>query len=262
MDLEIIGLIPAGGKGSRIAPIPCSKEVFPIGFYESNNNNGPRPKVVSHYLLENLKEANIKNAMFVIKKGKWDIPSYFGDGSVIDMNLAYVTANEPYGHPFTIQKAFPFVKDKIIAFGYPDIMIKPKTAYSQLVNHLQSNPQTDVVLGLFPVADTEKWDMVELSENKVTNIQLKPTGKGLEYTWTIAIWKPSFTAFMSDCLEKISKEYKTHPKKNQEVILDHLFIEAIKKDMQIEGVRFKEGECLDIGTPEDLKKAIIRNSNQ
>ena len=50
---DIIGLLPASGKTSRIAPLPCGKELYPIGFRSVDRKGSVRPKVVSHYLLEN-----------------------------------------------------------------------------------------------------------------------------------------------------------------------------------------------------------------
>ncbi len=45
---EIIGLIPAAGQATRLAPLPCSKELYPIGL----ERGGARPKVVCEYLLD------------------------------------------------------------------------------------------------------------------------------------------------------------------------------------------------------------------
>jgi glucose-1-phosphate thymidylyltransferase len=86
---EVIGLIPAAGLASRLSPLPCSKELFPIGFKASSRGHNLNPKVVCHYLLEKMRLAGITNAYIVIREGKWDIPAYFGDGSILDMHLAY-----------------------------------------------------------------------------------------------------------------------------------------------------------------------------
>jgi len=29
---EVVGIIPASGRATRIAPLPCSKELYPVGF--------------------------------------------------------------------------------------------------------------------------------------------------------------------------------------------------------------------------------------
>jgi glucose-1-phosphate thymidylyltransferase len=71
---EVVGLVPAAGQGKRIAPLPLSKELFPIGFQVIDGEKTPQPKVVSHYLLEKFRYAGITKAFIVIREGKWDIP--------------------------------------------------------------------------------------------------------------------------------------------------------------------------------------------
>ena len=77
-ERQVVGLVPAAGSGKRIAPLPCSKELFPIGFQLANGKSEPRAKVVSQYLLEKFRIAGITTAYIVLRKGKWDIPAYFG----------------------------------------------------------------------------------------------------------------------------------------------------------------------------------------
>lgn len=119
---DTIGLLPAGGTASRLSPLPCSKELYPVGFGHFNQGQRLRPKVVCHYLLEKLRIANITRAYIVIREGKWDIPAYFRDGKILDMNLAYLIMDLPFGVPFTLDQAYPFLKDAIVAFGHPDVI--------------------------------------------------------------------------------------------------------------------------------------------
>ena len=79
---EVVGLIPAGGEATRIAPLPCSKEVYPIGLRHMNEECRVVPKVVCHYLLEKMRVAGIKKAYIVLRDGKWDIPAYLRDGAL------------------------------------------------------------------------------------------------------------------------------------------------------------------------------------
>ena len=39
---EIIGVIPAAGRATRLGPLPCSKELFPVGFQNTDGNAGIR----------------------------------------------------------------------------------------------------------------------------------------------------------------------------------------------------------------------------
>ena len=84
VQLEVIGLIPAGGQASRISPLPCSKELYPIGFRHVDGDHSLRPKVTCHYLLERMRSAGITKAYIVLREGKWDIPAYLRDGAMSD----------------------------------------------------------------------------------------------------------------------------------------------------------------------------------
>ena len=146
---NVIGLIPAAGQAKRISPLPCSKELYPVGFWRSRDEKNARPKVACHYLLEKMRSAGITRAYIVLRQGKWDIPAYLQDGAIADMHLAYLMLGLPYGVPYTLDQAYPFVRDEIIAFGFPDILFRPDSAFSRLLSH-QDSGQADVTLGLFP----------------------------------------------------------------------------------------------------------------
>ncbi len=114
--VECVGLIPAGGKAERISPLPCSKEIFPVGFGDIRQKGQKRPKVAAHYLLEKMRLAGAEKAYFVLAKGKWDIPAYFGNGALVNMALGYLMTDLPYGVPFTIDSAFSFIKNKQVFY--------------------------------------------------------------------------------------------------------------------------------------------------
>src|SRR5437764_12541991 len=84
--LPLVGLIPAAGRAERLGPLPCSKELLPIGFRETPR--GPAPKVAGHYLLERFRAAGVRRAFLVLHESKWDIPRYFGTGEIADLALA------------------------------------------------------------------------------------------------------------------------------------------------------------------------------
>src|SRR5262245_66287353 len=87
--MPLLGLIPAAGRAPRCGPLPCSKELLPIGFRETPQ--GPVPKVVGHYLLERFRAGGIRRAFMVIHESKGDIPRYFGSGEIADVALAYLS---------------------------------------------------------------------------------------------------------------------------------------------------------------------------
>lgn len=37
---DMVGLIPAAGNATRLQPLPCSKEIFPVGFHRATWTSG------------------------------------------------------------------------------------------------------------------------------------------------------------------------------------------------------------------------------
>jgi glucose-1-phosphate thymidylyltransferase len=257
--MEIIGLIPAGGQATRLGKIPCSKEIYPLYRRKSANEESANIKVISEYLINSYRIAGINNIYFILRKGKWDIPSYYGDGSDLEVNISYLIMNLPYGTPFTLDQAYPFTKDKFIALGYPDIMVEPAEAYIKIKEKI-SETKADVVLGLFPVDNYLNWDMVEFdSQGKIKNIMIKQDRPDLKYGWTIAIWNPSFWEFMHEYIQNIISrggdgKVMIEGQMFRELYPGDIFIEAIEAGLNIDSVIFEEGRCIDIGDPENIGK--------
>lgn len=258
---EIVGLLPAAGQATRIAPLPCSKELYPIGFRTVEGGNGLRPKVVCHYLLEKMRLAGITKAYIVLRKGKWDIPAYLGDGTMLDMHLAYLVMRLPFGAPYTLDQACPFAQDAVVAFGFPDIVFQPDDAFVRLLSH-QATTHADVVLGLFPTDQSQRMDMVELDDDgRVRQIVIKPSQTNLRYTWIIAVWTPIFTRFMhrylaaSQDADQRGGAIATAPEQREWFVGD-VIQAAIDNDLRVEAVPFPGGTCLDIGTPDNLAKVV------
>lgn len=264
VDLQrIIGLVPAAGQGSRISPLPMSKELFPIGF-QNLADKGLRPKVVCQYLLEAMGKAGVQESFMILRPGKWDIPGYLGDGSQLNMRLAYLTVHVPFGVPFSLNQAYPFVKDAIVAMGFPDLLFSPADAYVQLIDRLQTT-QADVVLGLFPTDQPDKVGLVDFDQDGVVlGIYEKSQLTHLPYMWAIAVWRPSFTEFLHRFVEAKRKALigdqspmliKEMPAYTETPIGD-VVVSAIANNLRVEAIPFEAGQYLDIGTPENLLNAV------
>jgi glucose-1-phosphate thymidylyltransferase len=252
-QLEVIGLLPAGGQATRLAPLPVSKELYPIGFTAIAPDGTPRPKVVAHYLLEKMRRAGIRKAFFVLKPGKWDIPSYFGDGTWLDMHLGYLTVHVPHGVPYTLNQAYPFVQGALVALGFPDILFQPEDSYQQVLAR-QAATQADVVLGLFPTEQFQKAGMVDFdATGRVVQIIEKPQATNLRYMWAIAVWAPTFTQFLHDYLIEFNAKRQTPVR---ELPIGDVIQAAIDQGLRVEAEVFPKGTYLDIGTPNDLRRAV------
>jgi len=258
---QVVGLVPAAGSGKRIAPLPCSKEIFPIGIQEVNSNLEPRAKVASHYLLEKFRIAGITTAYIVLREGKWDIPAYFGYGAMLDMCLAYLVITDSCGPPDTLDRAYPFVQNKFIAFGFPDILFTPDDVFGQLLQQ-QLSTNADVVLGLYPALDHRLMDMIRVDAGgRVTELVLKPAQTDLHYGWICAVWAPTFTKFLHDFVP--SDEARQYQREGGHQIdpqgdlpVGAVIQAAIRQGIRVDGVTFPTGTYIDIGTPGNLAKAL------
>lgn len=258
MNDDVIGLIPAAGLASRLVALPCSKEVCPIGYWAGSKDAAKNLRVAGDFLLERMRVAGIKKAFFVIRKGKWDIPEYFGDGESSGLHLAYLMMRLPYGSPYTLDQAWPFVQGNLIALGFPDIIFEPVDAYVHLLVH-QRKTEADVVLGLFPSEQPHKMDMVVTdTSGNVQRIDIKPQETALKYSWMIAVWNFNFTRFMHMFLEQKYQRIAGACRctDGKETYVGEIIQAAIEAGLRVESETFSSGRCVDLGTPEDLSRAI------
>lgn len=256
-DVELIGLIPAAGQATRISPSPCSKEIFPVGFRTDAKTGTLRPKVVSHYLLEKMRLAGVMRAYLILRSGKWDIPAYFGDGSMLDMSLAYLMVGQSFGPPYTLDQAYVFVRDSLVAFGFPDILFTPEDAFAQLIAR-QKASKADMVLGLFPAHMPQKMDMVEVDKKgRVQSLVIKPPQTTLSFTWIMAVWTPVFTSFLHHYLAVLNQPAGLAPTLiPSELTMGHIIQAAVAESLRVDGVTFPKDRYADIGTPEDLSRVF------
>jgi glucose-1-phosphate thymidylyltransferase len=251
-EQEVVGLIPAGGQASRIAPLPCSKEVYPVGFRTVDDGRGSRPKVVAHYLLEKMRFAGISKAYIVLRPGKWDIPAYFGDGSMLEMQLAYLILGAPFGVPFTLDQAHSFVRNATVAFGFPDILFESENPFGTLLER-QSRSGADITLGLCPATHSlSREDRVEVNDaGEVQDIVLNPPESTLAHSWMIAVWKPTFTHFLHQFVQsRLNSAFQA------ELSAGYAIQAGMQAGLRAEGVLVSDAPYVDVGTPDGLNRAL------
>lgn len=254
---KLVGIIPAAGNASRIAPIPCSKEIFPIGFQTNSGNSQLR--VASSYLFESFCEAGAKEIYMIIRKGKWDIPEYLGIGKKSEYSLAYLVTDPTEGTHYTIDLAYEFIKDRTVLLGFPDILFKPRNAFVSLLEK-QKQTGAEIVLGLYKTTNHRKADMVDFDDQgRVRSIVIKPDQTHLVYAWTIAVWTPAFTAYLHEIVTDIDKGKHSISGQNGEIFIGDVIQAAIRRGMNVQAVLFPDGKFLDIGTVADLK-SVLNNS--
>lgn len=251
---DVVGLIPCGGHATRIAPLPCSKEVFPVGFRRTPDGS-LRPKVVSHYLLEKMHQGGVRRAFFILRNGKWDIPRYYGNGAAVGMDLGYLVTGRPYGPPYTLDEAYPFVRDARVALGFPDILFGPRDAFARALERLTIT-RADLVLVLCRVSDIPISDMVAVDRaGRVRELVIKPAKTKLKFGWVFAVWTPKFTEFMHEYLT-VPRTAAEQPnaKLPAELTVGDVIQAAVRDGLSTQSVTFPRRSYLDIGTPEGLNR--------
>lgn len=244
---DILALIPAAGRAERLGPLPCSKELLPIGFRETPR--GPAPKVACHYLLERFRAAGIRKVLMVLHESKWDVPRYLGTGEIADVSLAYVVIPGSRSVPETLDRAFPFSEGSLVALGFPDVLFEPADAYARLIER-QAATGADLVLGLFPTARFHTTDMVELgADGRVVRVEVRPLSTTLRYNWLLAVWSPVFTRFLHEAV-------RSDPAGEGELQIGAIVQAAVAAGLNVQGVEFPDGSYRDIGTPEELAAAV------
>lgn len=250
---QLVGVVPAAGRATRSAPLPCSKEIFPVGFWEgTGESRSPAPKPACAYLLEAMRVAGARRVMVGLGPEKWDIPACLGDGALYDLALAYTVVADSPGVPWTVSAALHFVSGARVVFGFPDIVFAPVDALAR-VEQRQRESGADVALGLFPAQGPEKMDMVAVDgKGSVHEIVIKPKATDLKYAWILAVWTPAFSVFLDTCLRRGDMLSDSA----SEVHVGAVLQAALTQGWSIEGVVVPDGQYYDIGTPAELAEAV------
>ncbi len=246
-----VAIIPAAGKGSRLSPFPCPKELFPVGYQDIkiDGKTEKRPKVISQYLVENLVAAGAERIFIILGEGKHDIMRYYGDGKRFGTNITYLYQEELCGMPAAIDLARCWMKEDTVLFGMPDTIIEPRDNFETLLRY-HHEQQAVLTLGLFPTDNPTKFGMVELDDNaNVTHTIDKPKATNLENMWGTACWSPEFTQLIDEFLNK-------NAYRGQEIVLGDVFDYALELKLKVKGLVFQDGQYIDIGTTNELNQAL------
>jgi glucose-1-phosphate thymidylyltransferase len=240
MTEEIIGLVPAAGKGVRLG-LPYPKELYPV-----IRDNHYKP--IAQYVLTNLTVAGLQHVVFVINETKHQLVGFFGDGHRFGCHISYV-AQEQRNHQggstspglaHALDSAYHLTQGKTVCFGMADTIMQPVDAFRQGLNAAANGD--DVVLILFTTEHPEKFGMVRMdSAQRVLEIIDKPHQTDLTWMWGCIIWRPRFTEYLHDCVR-------------QQGISDFARImnTAIAAGLRFRGVQIDEGVYIDLGTYDEI----------
>lgn len=253
--MEIIGIVPAAGKGRRLSPYPLPKELFPIGYQmvKIGNQFQKRPKVVSQYLIEALAMVDLNRLFIVINQEKLDIIKYYRNGESFGVPIAYVVQSEPKGMAHAIDLITPWLKGhETVLMGMPDVIFEPRDAFKRLLSAHQ-DWHADLTLGLFKTKRPQKFGMIGLDAdyNVIEHVD-KPKTTRLKWLWGIACWGPRFTALLHEVLADTS----IFQHRDRETVLGDIFDVALERGLCVKGLPFEDGRYIDIGTYDGIKQAV------
>ena len=239
---NLIGLIPAAGKGSRLG-LPFPKELYPTIINDQY-------KPIAHYMVDHLTIAAVRHIVFVINESKHQLIKYFGGGHKFNCNISYVAqetlSDKPSSSPGlanALASAYHLIKDKTVLFGMADTIMWPKEAFTTALSKLDQ--QTDVLLMLFPTEFPHKFGMVSFNEAlEVEKIIDKPKETDLKYMWGAMIWRPPFSEIL---YSKVTQ--------NESSDFANIINFSIKKGLLVKAEVFADGKFVDFGTYEQIHDA-------
>ncbi|MFT3893210.1 MAG: sugar phosphate nucleotidyltransferase [Anaerolineales bacterium] len=237
---ELIGLIPAAGKGVRLG-LPYPKELYPV-----IRNNHYKP--ISQFVVDNLVNAGLKHIVFVVNETKHQLMGYFGSGMRFGCDISYVvqevvegkTKSTSPGLAHALDSAYHLIKGKTVFFGMADTLMKPNDIFKRV--YAAADSDDDVLLGMFTTDRPEKFGMVRMDKDcRVLQIDDKPKQTDLTQMWGCIVWRPKFTEYMHKCVfeEGISDFAK-------------IMNDAIAMGMKFKGVHMDNGTYIDLGTYDEI----------
>ena len=240
MNNDIVGLIPAAGKGVRLG-LPYPKELYPV----IRDN---RYKPISQFVVDNMTDSGLRHIVFVINETKHQLIGYFGNGKRFGCEISYVVqervnhrgeSTSP-GLASALDSAYHLVKGKTVCFGMADAIMQPTNIYH--VGLKAAKPNDDVILILFTTERPEKFGMVNYArDRRVIEIIDKPADTDLTEMWGCIIWRSRFTEFLHDSVNK-------HGLSDFAIIMNN----AISSGMNFRAVSVENGLFIDLGTYDEI----------
>jgi glucose-1-phosphate thymidylyltransferase len=217
--VDPVGLVPAAGRAARLQPLPCSKEVYPVG---------GRP--VMDYVVERLRTARCRELRVVTRPDKADVIEH-----ARELRAEVVTGEPPTLAASLTLGLRGLAGSDVVLVGLPDTLWEPMNGFVQLLAQLDE--ATDVVLGVFESDEPERSDVVVLDERgSVRRVHVKEADPPGHLVWGCFAARVAALAGLERCPTP-----------------GHYF-DGLAVAGALRAVRFP-GRMVDIGTPEALAAA-------
>jgi glucose-1-phosphate thymidylyltransferase len=245
---RVYGVVPAAGRGRRVAGLRWRKDLYPIGWEEVLVDGVPcrRPRVVGAYLLDGMARAGAER-LFLIVGDSGDVMRHFG-AEHEGVPIAYLYQEELRGGAFAIDLARPWLApEHTVLFGFPDTIVEPPDAFARLLTGHRAS-RADLTLGLFPTDRPSEFGMVRLEGDRPVELVDKPARTDLRLMYGMGAWGPRVTALQADLLAAAPA--------GREAVPGDIFNAAIAAGLDVRAMTFADGRYLDVGTPAELNRAV------
>ena len=148
-------VIPAAGLGSRLRPLTNAipKEMLPLGRYP-----------VLHYIIKELRDADVTDICFIISPTKDVIRNYFGDGSAYGVQARYIyqTEMKGLGDAISLAEVWTCGEDFVVAFGDCVLEFPASNPLKRLMEtHTNENSSATVLTQVIPLSLSSKYGIVK-----------------------------------------------------------------------------------------------------
>lgn len=233
------GVILHGGKGSRLRPL---------------THTGPKQlilvanKPISHYVLEDLKEAGIKDVAIVLGDIYPEkVKEYYGDGTQFGVRIKYIHQGSPKGIAHAIGLCENFVgKDSFVVYLGDNLIEHGITSFAKDFE----NSENDVAILLAKVDDPSMYGVAEFDKRgKVISVKEKPKVPKSNFV-LVGVY------FFTPSIFEIIKTLK--PSWRNELEITDAIDKLLKLKKYKVGSYVVEGWWDDTGRPEDILNANMR----
>jgi glucose-1-phosphate thymidylyltransferase len=239
MAEELIGLIPAAGKGVRLG-LPYPKELYPI-----IRNNHYKP--IAQFVLANMTLAGLEHIVFAINETKHQLIGYFGDGHRFGCHISYVV-QEPHDGPSkstspglaqALDAAYHLTRGKTVFFGMADTIMQPSDVFKCAYDTARGDE--DVILVLFETDHPEKFGMVDIDpQGRAVCVVDKPSATDLTRMWGCIIWRARFTEYLHECVHHGISDFA------------QVMNNAIAEGLCFRAYQVTDGNYIDLGTYDEI----------
>ena len=216
--MSIVGVIPAAGSATRLGPLPCSKELIPVG---------GRP--VLEYVVDRMRAVPAAEIRVVTRPDKADVVEH-----ARRLGATVVEARPPSAAASIHLGTAGLDADDVVLVGFPDSVWEREDGFVAVVAALGHG--ADVALGCFRSDELERSDVVVADEDGIVRaVQVKPSRPASEWIWGCAAARPCALAGLAE---------HAHP---------GTLFDRLARAGRVRAVRL-DGEFVDIGTPEAVER--------